>query len=114
MSPISEADRHDPPWLIGEFVPGEAAMIDNIAVGFEDYVREAVVRHELPDVLDRNEFQRSRRQGQQGDVVGNDQASLRSAIRPDRRSRWHGHRARQWPLFPANAGSCPGPSALSP
>ncbi len=34
-----------------EAVPGEAGVVDDIGVGFEDAVREPVVPHELPDVL---------------------------------------------------------------
>ena len=36
MRPCSEADRYDAPWLIGEAVPGEAAMVEDVVVGFED------------------------------------------------------------------------------
>ncbi len=53
MSPCSQADGHDAPRLIGETVPCEAAMIEDIVVGFEDAARQPVVAHELPDVLDR-------------------------------------------------------------
>ncbi len=49
-------------------------MIDEIVVGFEDAVREPVVAHELPDVLDRVEFGRFRRQGENGDVGWHDEA----------------------------------------
>jgi hypothetical protein len=38
---------------LGELVPREATVIENILIGFEDAVREPVVAHELPDVLDR-------------------------------------------------------------
>ena len=38
-------------------------------VGFEDAVGEPIVADELPDVLDRVQFQGSRRQWKQGDVV---------------------------------------------
>ncbi len=52
-----------------ELVPGEAAVVENVVVGFEDAVREPVVAHELPDVLDRIELGRFRRQRQERDVV---------------------------------------------
>ena len=52
MSPLAHAEGHNPPRLIDEPVPGEAAMVDDVVVGFEDAVRQPVVAHELPDVLD--------------------------------------------------------------
>ncbi len=48
-------------------------MVDDIVVGFEYPVRQPVVAHELPDVLDRIEFRAFRWQGQQGDIVGDRQ-----------------------------------------
>ena len=48
-------------------------MIDDIVVGFEDAVRQPVVTHELPYVLDRVELGASRRQRQEGDVGRDDQ-----------------------------------------
>ena len=48
-------------------------MAENVLVGFEDPVRQPVVTHELPDVLDGIELWRARRQRQQGDVVGYDE-----------------------------------------
>ncbi len=53
MGPIPGSDGHDFPGLVDEGVPGIAAVVENILVGFEDPVREPVVAHELPDVLDR-------------------------------------------------------------
>ena len=53
MGPIAQSDGHDLPRLLGELVPREATVIENIFIGFEDAVREPVVAHELPDVLDR-------------------------------------------------------------
>ena len=53
MGPFSESDGHDAPGLIDEVVPGEAAMIEDVVVGFEDAVREPVFAHELPDIFDR-------------------------------------------------------------
>ena len=69
MSPLSQSDGHDAPGLIGELVPSLAAIVDEIVVGFEDAVREPIVAHELPDVLDRIELGRFRRQRQERDVV---------------------------------------------
>ena len=73
MGPMAQADRHDAPGLIDEAVPGEAAMIDDVVVGFEDPVRQPVVAHELPDVFDRIEFGAPGRQRHQGDVGRHDQ-----------------------------------------
>ena len=73
MCPLPHADGHDAPRLIDEVVPGEAAVVDDVVVGFEDAVRQPVVTHELPDVLDRVELGASRRQRQQGDVRRDDQ-----------------------------------------
>lgn len=73
MGPLPHADGHDAPWLIDEVVPGEAAVVDDIVVGFEYSVRQPVVAHELPDVLDRVELRAPGRQRQQGDVGRYDQ-----------------------------------------
>lgn len=73
MCPLAHSDGHDAPGLIDELVPGEAAVIDDVVVGFEDAVRQPVVAHELPDVLDRVEFGASRRQRHQGNVGRHDQ-----------------------------------------
>jgi hypothetical protein len=61
------------PGLVDELVPGIAAVVDDVVVGLEDAVREPVVAHELPDILDRIEFGRLRRQRHNGDVGGHDQ-----------------------------------------
>ena len=73
MSPLAQSDGHDAPWLIGEAVPCEAAMVEDVVVGFEDAVRQPVVAHELPDVFDRVELGAFRRQRQQRDVGRDDQ-----------------------------------------
>ena len=73
MGPFPGSDGHDDPWLIDELVPGLAAHGDDVGVGCEDAVRQPIVTHELPDVLDRVQFRGARRQGQQGDIVGKDQ-----------------------------------------
>ena len=69
MRPLPHADGHDAPWLIDEVVPGEAAVVDDVIVGFEDAVRQPVVTHELPDVLDRP-FDRLRRALSSGHLGG--------------------------------------------
>ena len=73
MRALPHADGHDAPWLADEVVPGEAAVVDNIVVGFEYPVGEPVVAHELPDILDRVEFGAARWEPQQGDVGRHDQ-----------------------------------------
>ena len=74
MGPVTQSDGHDAPWLVSELVPALAAVGDDVVVGFEDAVREPVVAHELPDVLDRVELRRAWRQGQERDVAGDDEA----------------------------------------
>jgi len=73
MGPLSHGNGHDAPWLIDEVVPSEAAVVDDVDVGFEDAIRQPVIVHELPDVLDWVELGASRRQRQQCDVGGDDQ-----------------------------------------
>jgi hypothetical protein len=53
MSPIAEADGHNSRWLVGQPVPGMAAVVEDILVRSEDAVGQAVVAHELPRVFDR-------------------------------------------------------------
>jgi len=74
MGPLAQSDGHDPPGLVDELVPGVAAVINEIFVGLEDAVREPIVTHKLPNVLDRVEFRGSRRQRENGDVVWDDEA----------------------------------------
>ncbi len=62
MGPISGSDGHDIPGLVDQPVPGKAAVVEDILVGLEDPVREPVVAHELPDVLDRVQLGSSGRQ----------------------------------------------------
>jgi hypothetical protein len=38
----TQAERHDVPGLIDELVPSVAAVVDNVAVGFEDPARQPV------------------------------------------------------------------------
>jgi hypothetical protein len=38
MGPIAQSDGHDLPRLLGELVPREATVIENILIGFEDAV----------------------------------------------------------------------------
>ena len=74
MRPFSHADGDDLPGPVDELVPGFAAERDDVVVGLEDPVGEPVVADVLPDVLDRVELGGARRQRQQGDVVGHDEA----------------------------------------
>lgn len=48
-----------------------AAVVEDVVVALEDAVREPVVAHELPYVLDGIEFGRSRRERHEGDIAGN-------------------------------------------
>ena len=75
MCPSAHADGHDAPWLADEVVPGEAAVVDDVVVGFEDPVREPVIAHELPDVLDGIELGAARRQRHECDVGRHHQRS---------------------------------------
>jgi hypothetical protein len=73
MGPIAYAERHDPPWLVDELVPGLATVVDDVVEGFEDPVREPVFAHELPYVFLGVEFRAFCRQGDQRDVGRDDQ-----------------------------------------
>src|SRR5712672_141554 len=73
MSPYAESDCHDSPGLVDELVPGEAAVIDDVVIGFEDPVGEPVGADELPEVLDGIELRAPWRQGQERNVVGHQQ-----------------------------------------
>ena len=74
MRPLAQSDGHDAPGLVDELVPCLAAVIDEIVVRFEDAVREPVIAHELPDVLDRVELGAFRRQGDNSDVGRHNEA----------------------------------------
>ena len=52
-----------------ELVPSEVRVINKFIVRLENPVWEPVMAHEQQGALDRVEFVRIRRQGQQGDVV---------------------------------------------
>ena len=39
MGPLAQSDGHNSPRLIHEAVPCEAAMVEDVVVGFEDAVR---------------------------------------------------------------------------
>ena len=81
MCPTAQPDGHDTPGLIDEAVPGEAALVEDVGVGFEDAVRQPVVAHGLPDILNRPfdfaqesvELGAFRGQRQQGDVGWDDE-----------------------------------------
>src|SRR3954449_8938880 len=51
MCPGPATERHDPPRLDDELVPGVTAVVDDRAVAGEHAVRERVVAQELPDIL---------------------------------------------------------------
>ncbi len=47
VGPIAQSEGHDAPGLVGELVPRRTAVIENVAVGGEDPVREPVLAQEL-------------------------------------------------------------------
>ena len=51
MGPCAQSDGHDAPRSVAEGVPGVAAVVEDVGVGFEDTAAEPVVAHELPQVL---------------------------------------------------------------
>jgi hypothetical protein len=61
------------------FIPCVAAVIDDIAVGSEDEVREPVFAHLLPDIFNRIEFRAFRRQRDNGDIGGNGREGRRGS-----------------------------------
>jgi hypothetical protein len=73
MRRLSHTNGNDALWLIDEVVPIEAAVVDDVVVGFEDAIRQPVAVHELPDVLDRVELGASRWQRQQINVWRHDE-----------------------------------------
>jgi len=73
MRLLAHADSHSVPGLIDELVPGVAAVIDDVLVGFGDPVRQPVVAHELPQILDRVQLRAAGWQRQQRDVGRDDQ-----------------------------------------
>src|SRR3954464_5189581 len=75
VSPVAQSDGHDEPGPIGELVPRLAAVVEDVAVGGEDPVRDPVLPNVLPDVLDRVQLGRLRRERHKGDV-GRDHKSL--------------------------------------
>ena len=56
MGPPARSDRHDEPRAFNQFVPVEAAMVEDVIVVGENPVGEPIVAHVLPDVLDGIEF----------------------------------------------------------
>ena len=70
MGPLPDSNRHDEPGAIDQFVPVEAAMVDDVFVASEDPVGEPVVAHILPNALDRIELGRLGREGNERHVFG--------------------------------------------
>lgn len=68
MGPVSEADGHDAPRLVGDLVPGLATVVDDVVIVLEDPVGEVVVAHELPEVFNGVELRRFGRQRQERQV----------------------------------------------
>ncbi len=70
MCPFAQSDGHDVPGLVDKFVPGVAALVDDVVIGSEDAIGEPVFAHELPDIFDRIELWRFRWQRHKGDIFG--------------------------------------------
>lgn len=52
MSPLADSNGCDAPRMIGACIPCATPMAENIVVGFEYSVREPVIAHEPPQLLD--------------------------------------------------------------
>ena len=52
MGPPARSDRHDEPRAFNQFVPVEAAMVEDIIVVGENPVGEPIIAHVLPNVFD--------------------------------------------------------------
>ena len=70
MDRFATSDSHDVPWLSDNLVPCLAAVVDDVVVGGKDPLREPVVAHELPDILDRIEFRAFGRERNNADIAG--------------------------------------------
>lgn len=76
MSPISHSDRGDDLWTVGKPTPGVGGSVDDLGIGLEDAVGEPVRAQVLPDLFDRVQLRRSRRQEDQrhifrdGEIAG--------------------------------------------
>ena len=70
MGPLSDSDRHDEPGAFDQFVPVEAAMINYVFIAGKDAVRQPVVAHILPNVLNGIELARLGREGDERHVFG--------------------------------------------
>ena len=71
---MTQSNGHDAPRLIDELVAAVATMVDEIVVRFEHRVRESLVAHERPHVLNRVELGIFGRQRDDGDVGRYDKA----------------------------------------
>lgn len=68
MCPLAHSNGRDRVGLGDEFSPSLAGCVDDVVVGIEDTVREPVLAHELPDVLDGIQLRRARGQEDRRDV----------------------------------------------
>ena len=105
MCPSAKTDGHDAPRLIDERVPSEAAVIDDIVVGFADGIGGPVVANEPPDILDWGLCWAFRRQWQHVILAGT--LSAAEACHPARsktstafvpRATWKAISARRMPI----------------
>ncbi len=71
--PASVSSPSNPSGLVAERLPSIFASVEDVLVGLEYPVGEIGLAQELPDILDRVELRRARRQRQEGDVVWYDE-----------------------------------------
>jgi hypothetical protein len=88
MCPIAHADGHDAPRLLDQFVPCVTAMIEDVVIGGKHPVREPVVPHELPDILDRVQLWAFGRQRDDRDIGWHDElmGQVPSEVAPEIRT----------------------------
>ena len=72
LCPRACSDGSNGVWVVCEEVPRVAAGVDDVVVAFEDADGEFVGAQVGPDVFDRVQFRAVWRQGQQGEIVGDD------------------------------------------
>jgi hypothetical protein len=73
MGPVAQADGHDAPGLIDEFVPSGTAVVEKVFVACEDAVWQPVVAQELSDVFNRIELGTFWWQRDESDVLWHDE-----------------------------------------
>src|SRR4029079_15169735 len=82
FGPLAAGNRGDPAGLGHGRVPGPATALDDRGAVAPDGGAELVLAQVLPHVLDRVKLRAVGRQGQQREVVGDDEAGRRVPSRP--------------------------------